>query len=483
MLTRLRVNGFKNLVGVDVRLGPFTCIAGANGVGKSNLFDAILLLSALADGLLLEAATRVRGETTSANAGRIFTTSSGTRMREMTLEADMIVPASCRDDLDQEARATTTALTYGVTLRLVEEVGRAVPRLELVSEKLDYHTRTAARKQLAFARGKSEWLDSVLLGRRTSPFISTDPVADGTLIKVHEDSGHQGRTRGLRADTLSRTVLSTINTAEHPTALAARREMQSWRLLQLEPTHLRAPSELQAAPRLDPDGRGVAATLHRLLTRPGADPDQVRTRLVNRLAELIDDVADVRVDRDEQRELLTILARDRDGTELRARDLSDGTLRFLALAVLELDPSWGGVLCMEEPENGIHPTRVEAMLQLLRDIAMSVDHPVDAEDNPLRQVIVNTHSPQLVSLVPASEILFAEPCRQEIDGGSVVRGVTFRPLAHTWRDESAVETVTKGRILEYLSAARAALHARGAADDPPLGRRPEAQLAFGFPEG
>jgi AAA15 family ATPase/GTPase len=48
MLTRLRVTGFKNLVDVDVRFGPFTCIAGANGVGKSNLFDAIGFLSALA---------------------------------------------------------------------------------------------------------------------------------------------------------------------------------------------------------------------------------------------------------------------------------------------------------------------------------------------------------------------------------------------------------------------------------------------------
>ena len=30
MLSRLKVNGFKNLVDVDVRFGPFTCIAGAN---------------------------------------------------------------------------------------------------------------------------------------------------------------------------------------------------------------------------------------------------------------------------------------------------------------------------------------------------------------------------------------------------------------------------------------------------------------------
>ena len=50
MLTRLHVSGFKNLVDVDVRFGPFTCIAGANGTGKSKLFDAIQFLGRLASG-------------------------------------------------------------------------------------------------------------------------------------------------------------------------------------------------------------------------------------------------------------------------------------------------------------------------------------------------------------------------------------------------------------------------------------------------
>ena len=62
MLTRLQIKGFKNLVDVDVRFGPFTCAAGCNGVGKSNLFDAICFLGSLARMPLLEAAQSVRGE-------------------------------------------------------------------------------------------------------------------------------------------------------------------------------------------------------------------------------------------------------------------------------------------------------------------------------------------------------------------------------------------------------------------------------------
>ena len=76
MLTRLKVNGFKNLMNVDIRFGPFTCIAGANGVGKSNLFDAIRFLSALADDRpLIEAAQSVVG----ANSRRAKSVSSRRR--------------------------------------------------------------------------------------------------------------------------------------------------------------------------------------------------------------------------------------------------------------------------------------------------------------------------------------------------------------------------------------------------------------------
>jgi AAA15 family ATPase/GTPase len=51
MLTRLKVNGFKNLIGVDLHFGPFIGIAGANAVGKSNLFDAMLALRSGTGGL------------------------------------------------------------------------------------------------------------------------------------------------------------------------------------------------------------------------------------------------------------------------------------------------------------------------------------------------------------------------------------------------------------------------------------------------
>lgn len=60
MLARFEVSGFKSLRDVAVDFGPFTCIAGPNGVGKSNLFDATRLLSAFSSASFSEAFSEIR---------------------------------------------------------------------------------------------------------------------------------------------------------------------------------------------------------------------------------------------------------------------------------------------------------------------------------------------------------------------------------------------------------------------------------------
>ena len=91
MITRMKISGFKNIVELDVRFGPFTCIAGANGVGKSNLFDAIIFLSALAEKTFIEAATQVRGEGGRAADVRHLFHRNGDRYTDtMSFEVEMI---------------------------------------------------------------------------------------------------------------------------------------------------------------------------------------------------------------------------------------------------------------------------------------------------------------------------------------------------------------------------------------------------------
>ena len=118
MLTRLRVNGFKNLIDVDLYFGPFTCIAGANAVGKSNLFDAVLFLKALMDAPIMDAAMAVREERGSvSDIQHLFTQTTRGIGLPIKIEAEMLVPGEGSDYLDQPAAAKTTFLLYRVELR------------------------------------------------------------------------------------------------------------------------------------------------------------------------------------------------------------------------------------------------------------------------------------------------------------------------------------------------------------------------------
>ena len=107
---------------------------------------------------------------------------------------------------------------------------------------------------------------------------------------------------------------------------------------------------------------------------------------------------------------------------------------------------------MEEPENGIHPARIEAMLDLLRDIATNTEEPLE-EGSQLRQVIINTHSPAVVNRLPADTLVFAEREKVLDEQGNLTNKVRFAALPDTWRTQASEPsaTITLGKILAYLN--------------------------------
>jgi predicted ATPase len=455
MLTRLKVSGFKNLIDVDIRFGPFTCIAGANGVGKSNLFDAIRFLSALADLPLTEAALSVRDEEGKTGDIRsLFHRVGESYASYIKLVAEMIIPSTGVDDLGQKAKASITFLEYSLCLKYREDHSlRSLGSLEIVNESLERIKLNDATKKIWFPH-KPNWRKSAIVGRRSPPFISTQKnSSDHLVVQIHQDQTN-GRPLARLARDLPRTVLSSTNAAESPTALLARREMQSWQLLQLEPSALRKPDDFQSPTQLGADGSHLAATLYHL-ARNSEEESQIYSQVANRLSELTEGIRTIDIDRDDRRELLTLIVESLDGTKHPARSLSDGTLRFLALAVLEIDPYAHGVLCLEEPENGIHPERISNILNLLQDIALDPTLPVD-ETNPLRQVIINTHSPSVVKQVPDDSLIIAELVSISQDQKRC-KVVKFSCLDKTWRHQKAKDQnedfriAFKGQLFDYLN--------------------------------
>lgn len=449
MLTHLEVDGFKNLLGFSADFGPFTCIAGPNAIGKSNVFDAIQFLALLADRPFVDAAAQLRTPgTPAADLASLFWAGAtdGARMR---FSAEFIVDRQVQDDFGRDAEPTATFLRYDLVVAYEAADGEApgADGVRLISENLTYITLRDATQRLRWEHSKKEFRDAVLVNRRKSgPYVSTVTDEDGVrIINVHQDGGSRGQPRKSPAARARRTVVSTTTTSDDPTILAARREMQSWRNLALEPTALRRPDAVTDPDVMTESGMHMPAALRRIVSHRG--PDALAS--VTATAAALTDVRSVDFDLDPQRQTLTLRASISSGPELPARSLSDGTLRFLALSVMAHDPDYTGLICMEEPENGIHPGRIEAMAELVRDIAVD---PFEAPgpDNPMRQVIVNTHSPRYVNAQDPADLLFAENATVLRDGR---RAVTLRllPLRDTWRDSKRSVVLTQDDIGVFLN--------------------------------
>jgi predicted ATPase len=455
MLTRLEVSGFKNLLDLRVEFGPFTCIAGENGTGKSNVFDAIQLLSLLADSSMIEAAQAVRGThgTLHGDARDLFWNGYSDDEHRMEFAAEMIVPGEVEDDFGRLAEPTSTFLRYELHLGYQPpQSGERSGRLTLLYERLSQIRSSEAASHLRFSPTR-DFRSTVIRGRRSADYISTSLETGDAVIHVHADGGRKGKPRPAPASRAAKTLLSTINLNDDPTILAARREMQSWRRLALEPSALRTSDNYRDPSEMQPDGLHLPRSLDRIARKKFPDdPARVYSRVAGRLSDLSGlHVKTLHVEADDTRELLTIKLHEIDGMVLPARSLSEGTLRFLALCVLLEDPQAHGLLCMEEPENGIHPANLSAMVELVRDLAVDASVPVD-EDNPFRQVLINTHSPGVVQLVDAADLLIADTASVPRGIGKAARGLRLRPLAGTWRAGGAEKGYgTKADILVYLT--------------------------------
>ena len=426
MLTRLEVDGFKNLLGFACDFGPYTCIAGPNAVGKSNLYDAIEWLSRLAERPFAEAAP---------DPAALFWNRGESADPVMRLAAEMIVPDEVEDDFGRSARTTSTFLRYELTLRLDRD-DRPAPSpgaIRLVSEALSYIPESEALGRLPWPHSPRAFRDAVIHNARRSRsqyYISTSASDDGTQVAIHQDAGSRGQPLPWDPARATRTVVSTITSAADPTILAARREMAAWRRYALEPAALRQPDEAHATPHLTPAGAHLPATLARLAREQG---ERVLQTVAATTAALTD-LRSLTVDHDPARGRLTLAALVGSGPVLPAGSLSDGTLRYLALAVLAADPGSGRLLCLDTPENGIHPARLKALVELTRRLAVDPGS-APGPDNPLRQVIVTTHSPRFVRCVAErhpGDVLAAETATVPY-AGSPTPALRLHPMAGTWR--------------------------------------------------
>jgi predicted ATPase len=158
------------------------------------------------------------------------------------------------------------------------------------------------------------------------------------------------------------------------------------------------------------------------------DP-KTKRRLVELLSEVAHGFNDVEVILEGGRLQLYLTEGDRNTP---AHRLSDGTLRYLALVCVLLDPGPAGLVLIEEPELGLHPD----VLPVLRDLL------VDASSR--FQLIVTTHSTQLVDAMtdyPECVVI----CEKH--EGTTVLGRLDREEIERWREFGSLGTLwMSGRL-------------------------------------
>ena len=113
-------------------------------------------------------------------------------------------------------------------------------------------------------------------------------------------------------------------------------------------------------------------------------------------------------------------------------DLSDGTLRFIALCVLFLQPQLPSCIIIDEPELGLHPTAIGKLAAL-----------VGSAIGKNTQVIMATQSVELVNHFEAKDVITVD----QYQGASQFKRLDEEELAQ-WLTEYSVGDLWQRSIIQ-----------------------------------
>jgi predicted ATPase len=365
MLKRVKIQGYKSLADVEVNLQPLSVLFGPNASGKSNFLDALQLLSRIATGSNLRSAfappnrgTPLESFTFGKDGIRgLLTQEKAT----FSIEVDVELSQRTIDAVNQQIRGVEKLKTTGETNKIIKE-----GNLQLVQEKfMNYRIELEILPASQVLRIVNEVLK-----------VDNQPELVGPII-----------THGIsELGTLS--FLSPVYFIRSPYLIAMRAELMGWNFFYLEPRErMRERTPLREVQHIGLMGEDIAAYLH---TLRAIDEPQFRAveRTLHMMIPSINGI-ETSVNNSGEVELSLIEG----NTSIPSRVLSEGTLRILGLLALSGAKEPPSLLGFEEPENGIQPGRLRLVSSILETRSY-----LDT------QVIVTTHSPTLIDIVPRSSL-------------------------------------------------------------------------------
>lgn len=386
MLTHLTVERFKSLQKVDIDLGHLNVFIGTNASGKSNLLDALRVLQGVGYGFTVSEI--FDGKPRSASSIAWDGIRGGGEGAVLKLATPKRGPNPFKNviGLTVQIQQDSDAYYYEVGLNPLLGTVR-YERLNVNNSPIFATEKTSAQNPVIKAR--------VYLGKVGQP-----PLRD---FEKHRSILHQlldDKTAPAKRKRYLETCITAISDIQR---------------LDLYPGLLREYSHRQSAERLGEHGEDFAALVKTICANK-----QTRAEYVSWLRELTPaEVDDIKILRGAIKEPLFAL---KEGKNVfPAQILSDGTLRFAAMTAALFQPGAPRRLLIEEIENGIHPTRLRLLVELLRSRAGAGGS----------QLLVTTHSPIVLAWLKPEEYATTFFCQRDTGGISHILPVQDIPEFQT----------------------------------------------------
>ena len=410
MLKRIKIQGYKSLVDLEVNFGHLAVLVGPNASGKSNFLDALHLLSRVATNRTLKEAF-------------------DPPYRGHALESFTFGKEGIKSLLEQETVSFSIEVDVQLSPKVVESVNRQIQEVrrmplaegESVSRRspptvraknLRYRIEIEMLPKLGVLRVADEYLAALNangeLNQKRKPFL--EQIDDQLHLRMEGQARPSHYERGLNYSILSMAHYP----PHHPHLVAMREELASWFTFYFEPRErMRFPSPVKEVHHIGPMGEDLAAFLN---TLQGLNPRQFEA-VSESLRAMIPSVTGIEVGVNQLGEVELDL---REGEKrISARILSEGTLRILGLLTLVSAKAPPALIGFEEPENGVHPRRIQRIARFLETRMLLEDI----------QFIVTTHSSLLPDLVPPESLYV---CRK-VNGNTEIEPFTMMHVGPLWK--------------------------------------------------
>ena len=385
MLTRARIKGYKSLEDAEVQLEPLAVLFGPNAAGKSNFLDALQLLSKL-------------------GTSRTVKEAFDPPYRGKPIESFTVGSRGLKGLLERERLAFSIEVDLRLSTTVVDAVNRQIremrrPSGDAPSEGADQAPAPVRERDLRY-RVEIEMLPKSGVLRVTDEYLAAlnakgEPTGNRKPFVERQGEKIHLRLEGQAHPTyydryLDRTILSMPHYPPHyPHLVAARHELESWLFFYFEPRErMRVANPIKEVRHIGLMGEELAAFLRTLQALEPAQFTVVEKALHTVMPNI--DGIDVEVSDLGEAELRLR----ENGVAIPARVLSEGTLRVLGLLALSGIGEGPALVGFEEPENGVHPRRIQLIAELLKTRAREGE----------TQYIVTTHSPVLPDLLPNNSL-------------------------------------------------------------------------------